>query len=130
MLSELEGAESETPQPVVERLNEVEAAQLPEFQRPDGRLDKGRYLAYLAVKDREEAEARPPRTGPSEYEVLMVRLVAKVCDIAEEVYATNRRMWPATGPVDTPGTPWRQPFWLRPLIDAYLSGKAEAQDNR
>ena len=131
MRSRLEGADSEDqPPPLVERLNEVEAFKLPEFQLPNGRPDSAKYRAYMDVKDAEEAAVRSPPDEHSEYDVLLIRLLAKVADIAEEVYASNRMMWPPNTDGSLPGTPWGQAWWLRVLIDAYLNGKSEGHDNR
>lgn len=129
MHSQMESADSaDDPPPLVERLNEVAAAKRPEFQFPNGQFDYRRYQVYLEMKDREEAAVRPPRDGPAEYEILMTRLVAKVCDIGEELYASNRTVWPPNADGSIPGHRWGQPYWLRLLVDAYLSGKSGAQD--
>ena len=130
MRSGLESADSEDPPPLVEVLNEVEAFKLPEFQLPNGRPDSAKYQVYLSAKEQEVAAVRPPRDKYLEHEFLLIRLLAKVADIAEEVYASNRMMWPPNTDGSLPGTPWGQSWWLRGLIDAYLTGKAEGNDNR
>ena len=111
-------------------LNEVQAESLPEFQLPNGRLDKGKYQAYLAAKNRELEDLKPPAGLPSESEFLMIRLVAKISDIGEEVDASQRVMWPPNVDGSIPGHPWGQPWWLKRLVGSYLSGKADAREER
>ena len=84
----------------------------------------------MKVREEEVAAVRKPQGDDvTDYELSLIRLIAKVSNIAEEIEASQRMMWPPDTDGSKPGTPWGQPYWLTLFLSAYWKGKAEARDN-